>query len=175
MQHKSLDTITLFHRPSLSSSTRVLTLLKQASAQASETATEDQASNHSYQNKIQRSEFELNITEEPPTSDQLKSILEYVGGSRAKDVVEGARNEADAIKSLAQDPSKFRAPVVRILDQGRMLISIDADGVCRLLTGAMVGLVSMRQRIQKYPDTNFCAVIGDGESEIIKMINQLPK
>lgn len=175
MQHKSLDTITLFHRPSLSSSTRVLTLLKQASAQASETANEDQASNHSYQNKIQRSDFELNITEEPPTSDQLRSILEYVGGSRAKDVVEGARNEADAIKSLAQDPSKFRAPVVRILDQGRMLISIDADGACRQLTGAMVGLVSMRQRIQKYPDTNFFAVIGDGESEIIKMINQLPK
>lgn len=115
MKHKSLDTITLFHRPSLSSSTRVLTLLKQASAQASETATEDQALNHSHQNKIQRSEFELNITEEPPTSDQLRSILEYVGGSRAKDLVVGARNEADAIKTLAQDPSKFRAPVVRLL------------------------------------------------------------
>lgn len=111
MQHKSLDTITLFHRPSLSSSTRVLTLLKQAS----ETATEDQALNHSHQNKFQRSEFELNITEEPPTSDQLRSILEYVGGSRAKDLVVGARNEADAIKTLAQDPSKFRAPVVRLL------------------------------------------------------------
>lgn len=117
MQHKSLDTITLFHRPSLSSSTRVLTLLKQASAQASETATEDQASDHTHQTKIQRSEFELNITEEPPTSDQLRSILEYVGGSRAKDIVEGARNEADAIKTLAQDPSKFRAPVVRLLAQ----------------------------------------------------------
>lgn len=122
IQHKSLDTITLFHSPSLSSSTRVLTLLKQASAQASETATEDQASNHSHQKKIQRSEFELNITEEPPTSDQLRSILEYVGGSRAKDVVEGARNEAEAIKALAQDPSKFRAPVVRLLAHGNMLI-----------------------------------------------------
>lgn len=122
MQHKSLDTITLFHRPSLSSSTRVLTLLKQASAQASETATEDQVSDHTHQKQIQRSEFELNITEEPPTSDQLRSILEYVGGSRAKDIVEGARNEADAIKTLAQDPSKFRAPVVRLLAQGRMLI-----------------------------------------------------
>lgn len=122
MQHKSLDTITLFHRPSLSSSTRVLTLLKQASAQASETATEDQASDHTHQNKIQRSEFELNVTEEPPTTDQLRSILEYVGGSRAKDVVEGARNEADAIKTLAQNPSKFRAPIVSPLAQGRMLI-----------------------------------------------------
>lgn len=122
MQHKSLDTITLFHRPSLSSSTRVLTLLKQASAQASETAAEDQASDHIHQNEIQRSEFELNITEEPPTRDQLRTILEYVGGSRAKDIVEGARNEADAIKTLAHDPSKFRAPVVRLLAQGRMLI-----------------------------------------------------
>ncbi|MCJ1344054.1 hypothetical protein MMC31_002254 [Peltigera leucophlebia] len=110
----------------------------QASAQASETATEDQALNHSHQNRIQRSEFELNITEEPPTSDQLRSILEYVGGSRAKDVVEGARNEADAIKILAQDPSKFRAPVTVDWSNGR-------------------------------------AVIGEGESEIIKMINQLPR
>lgn len=122
MQHKSLDTITLFHRPSLSSSARVLTLLKQASAQASKTATEDQASDITHQNKIQRSEFELNITEEPPTSDQLRSILEYVGQSRAKDIVEGARNEADAIKILVQDPSKFRAPVVRLVAQERMLI-----------------------------------------------------
>lgn len=122
MKHKSLDTITLFHRPSLSSSTRVLTLLKQASAQASATATEDQASDNTNQNKIQRSEFELNITEEPPTSDQLRSILEYVGGSRAREIVAGARNETDAIKTLAQDPSRFRAPVVRLLTQGRILI-----------------------------------------------------
>ncbi|MCJ1260415.1 hypothetical protein MMC22_000276 [Lobaria immixta] len=136
--YKGLDTITLFHRPSLPSSIRVLTLLKQASAHASETATEDQASDHSHQNKMQRTEFELNVTEDPPTSDQLRTILEYVGGTRAKDVVDGARNEGDAIRTLSQDPSKFKAPVTVDWNNGR-------------------------------------AVIGESESEIMKMISQLPK
>ena len=48
--------------------------------------------------------------------------MEYVGGTRAKDVVDGARNEGDAIRTLGQDPSKFRAPVVRI--QGRKAVRI---------------------------------------------------
>lgn len=63
---------------------------------------------------MQRTEFELNVTEDPPTSDQLRTILEYVGGTRAKDVVDGARSEGDAISTLRQDPSKFKAPVVRL-------------------------------------------------------------
>lgn len=42
-QHKTLDVISLFHKPSVPASLRVLTILKQASAHASETATEDQA------------------------------------------------------------------------------------------------------------------------------------
>ena len=111
-QHKSLDVITLFHKPSLPASTRVLNILKQVSAHASEGATEDQASDHSHQNKIQRSEFELNVTEEPPTSDQLRSILEYVGARRAKDIVDGARDENDAMRLLKEDNKRFRRPVV---------------------------------------------------------------
>lgn len=95
------------------SSIRALTLLKQASAQASETATEDQASEHTHQSTMQRTEFELNITETPPTSDQLKTILEYVGAWRAKEVVDGARDVGDAVRKLSQDPSKFKAPIVR--------------------------------------------------------------
>lgn len=111
-QHKALDVITLFHRPSLPSSIRVNTLLKQISAQASETATIDQASDHTEQNKIQRTEFTLDITEDPPTGDQLRSILEYVGARKAREVVDGARDEGDALRRLKEDPSRFRAPVV---------------------------------------------------------------
>ena len=111
-QHKSLDVITLFHKPSAAASIRVHNLLKQVSAQASETSTEDQASDHSHQNKIQRSEFELNVTEKPPTSDQLRTILEYVGAKRAKDVVEGAKDENDAMRKLQEDSSRFKRPVV---------------------------------------------------------------
>lgn len=104
--------ITLFHKSSVPASTRVLTLLKQISAEASDTATEDQASDHSHQNKIQRSAFELNVTEDPPTSDQLRTILEYVGARRAKDVVTGAKDENDAMKMLQEDGKKFKRPVV---------------------------------------------------------------
>lgn len=93
----------------------MLNILKQASAQASETATEDQASDHAYQNKMQRTDFELNVTEVSPTSDQLKTILEYVGAWRAREVVEGAKDERDAIKILSQNPSKFRPPIVCVL------------------------------------------------------------
>ena len=85
----------MFHKPSSESSTRVFTLLKQASASASETATGDQASDHSHHNAMQRSEFDLDITEAPPTSDQLKTILDYVGGSMAGNLVKGATNEAE--------------------------------------------------------------------------------
>ena len=93
-------------------SLRVLTLLKQVSAQASETATEDQAADHSHQNKLQRTEFELNITEDPPTGDQMRTILEYMGARHAGRLVEGATDSGDAIKKLGENPKTFRPPVV---------------------------------------------------------------
>lgn len=51
--------ITLFHSPNLPASTRVYTLLKQASATSQAHATEDQASSHDKQAKMERTEFEL--------------------------------------------------------------------------------------------------------------------
>merc|ERR1712000_305342 len=75
---KTLDVLTLFHKPSISASVRVQNLLKQASAQAAQTATEDQATDHSHQNNtVTREPFELEVTEAPPTPDQLNSIFEY--------------------------------------------------------------------------------------------------
>lgn len=62
---------------------------------------------------MQRSDFELNVTEEPPTKDQLRSILEYIGARRAKDVIEGAKDEADAMARLVEDSSRFQRPIVR--------------------------------------------------------------
>ncbi|KAL6721904.1 hypothetical protein ACLMJK_001009 [Lecanora helva] len=138
--HKSLDVITLFHKPSVPASLRVLTLLKQVSAQASETATEDQAADHTHQNKIQRSEFQLNVTEDPPTGDQLRTIIEYTGERKAGQIVEGAKDGADAINRLSQDIKGFKAPVTVDWNNGK------AD-----------------------------LVVGDNESEIMKMIAQLPK
>lgn len=97
---------------------RAHAFLKQISAQASDTATIDQATDHTAQNKIQRSEFQLDVTEDSPTSDQLRSILEYVGPRKAREVVDGARDEADALRRLKEDPSKFRAPVVSLVPLG---------------------------------------------------------
>lgn len=112
-QHKPLDTVTLFHKASSPVSVRVATLLKQTSATASQTATEDQASNHSAQNALERKEeFELNITEDPPTADQLKNILEYIGKSKISSVVRGATTEKDALRKFKENADNFQWPVV---------------------------------------------------------------
>jgi arsenate reductase-like glutaredoxin family protein len=90
---------------------RVLTLLKQANAQSAAHATEDQASSHEAQNKAERTEFELDVTEAPPTSDQLKNILEYLGGSPNK-VISGASDVTDAMRRLKADGDAFQRPLV---------------------------------------------------------------
>lgn len=104
--------ITLFHKASSPASLRVHSLLRQASAKASEYATQDQASDYNAQNQRQREDFELEVTEEPPTEDQLHSILEYLGPHRAGDVISGAKNESDALKKLALNKDSFQRPLV---------------------------------------------------------------
>ncbi|OJD20740.1 hypothetical protein ACJ73_07921 [Blastomyces percursus] len=146
--HKTLDVITIFHKPSLPASTRVLTLLKQANADAA-AATLDQASDVP---ASRRSEFELNVTEDPPTPDQLKNILDYVGAGvggevakarggaamvRPGDLVQGARDRLDALRRLKEDGARFVRPVV-----------VDWN--------------------------NGTAVIGDNESEILKLVREIP-
>jgi len=54
----------------------------------------------------------LNVTEDPPTGDQLRTIIEYTGDRKAGQIVEGARDAPDAISKLAKDIKKFKAPVV---------------------------------------------------------------
>lgn len=111
-QRKTKDIITLFHKASSPSSVRAVTLLKQTSANASEHATEDQASDHSAQTTPHRSEFELNITEDAPTSDQLRTILEYVGKPKIGSIISGASNEEEALKIFKQSSENFQRPVV---------------------------------------------------------------
>ena len=105
--------MTLFHKPSSTASTRVLTLLKQTNAQAVAHATEDQASSHHTQSKLERVEFDLDVTEEPPTADQLKSIIDYLGGPEAASkVIRGAQDESDAMRRLKADGETFERPLV---------------------------------------------------------------
>jgi arsenate reductase-like glutaredoxin family protein len=136
---KTLDVITLFHKPSVAASTRVANLLKTASAHASATATEDQASDHTPQNKaVARSAFELEITEAAPTADQLRSIFEYLGSGKAGQLVKGAASESDALKKLKESGDNFERPVIVDWNQGK-------------------------------------AIAGENESEILKMLRELPK
>lgn len=114
--------ITLFHNPSIAASTRALTILKQASAHATATSTEDQASDHSHQNKVQRSEFQLDVTEDPPTPDQVKSILEFVGSGKVGSVVQGASSVSDAVSKLKNDQKAFQRPVVCLVLVQRLLM-----------------------------------------------------
>ncbi|KAL4977934.1 thioredoxin-like protein [Aspergillus desertorum] len=133
---KSLDPITLFHTPTLPASNTAYKILKSASAAASAANT-----------PIGRGEFQLEVTTAPPTTDQLRNILEYVtgnpsgggkeGGARyaVSQIIQGAKDAEDAVKRFKEDNGRFVRPV-----------TVDW--------------------------TNGQAVVGDDESQILKMVRQ---
>ncbi|KAF1949224.1 hypothetical protein CC80DRAFT_520707 [Byssothecium circinans] len=133
-EHGAKNVVTLFHKPSSTASTRVLTLLKQANAQSVAHATEDQASSHHSQNKEERLEFDLDVTEAPPTGDQLKTILDYLGGpSAAGKIISGAQDEADAIRRLKADGESFARPLVVDWNQGKAVAGENESEILSLL------------------------------------------
>ncbi|KAF2745796.1 DUF1687-domain-containing protein [Sporormia fimetaria CBS 119925] len=132
-EHGAKNVVTLFHKPSSQPSTRVLTLLKQASATAASHATEDQASSHAAQDKAERTEFELDVTEAPPTGDQLKNILEYLGGGSAGRVVRGATDTTDALKRLKENGDAFQRPLVVDWHQGKAVAGDNESEILSLL------------------------------------------
>ncbi|KAI9670920.1 MAG: hypothetical protein M1817_003805 [Caeruleum heppii] len=133
VKHKSLDVITLFHKPTTPASVRVLSLLKQTSAAASETATEDQASDHSSQNELQRTQFDLNVTEDSPTSDQLRTMIEYVGPRGVGSLVKGARDEADAMRKLKENADNFQRPVTVDWNNGKAVAGDNESEILNML------------------------------------------
>lgn len=137
---------------------RVANLLKQASANATEHATEDQASDHSAQTAPHRAEFELNITEDPPTPDQLQTILQYVGKPAISSVVKGASSESEALKIFKQSAEAFQRPVVR-----------PNHRTCFSLLWARL---THRQTVDW---NNGKAIAGANESQILKVLDQIPK
>ncbi|KAI0147431.1 thioredoxin-like protein [Xylariaceae sp. FL1272] len=130
---KSLDIVTLFHKASSPASVRAATVLKQASANASEAATEDQASDHSHQTNPHRPEFDLNITEEPPTADQLKTILEYVGQSKIGTIVQGASNENEAMKKFKESSDSLKYPVIVDWNNGKAIATDKESEILKML------------------------------------------
>ncbi|KAF2199664.1 hypothetical protein GQ43DRAFT_108171 [Delitschia confertaspora ATCC 74209] len=132
-EHGAKNVVTLFHKPSSTASTRVLTLLKQANSQSVSHATEDQASSHDTQNKAERAEFEFDVSEAPPTVDQLKNILEYLGGSAAGKVINGAQNESDALKKLKENAELFQRPLVVDWNQGKAVVGENESEIMSLI------------------------------------------
>jgi hypothetical protein len=111
-KHAAKDVITVFHQPKLPASIRVVTFLKTHQANAQNPTTEDQAGSQDVPSATQRADFELDIQEQPPTGDQLKSILEYVGAGKAGTIVQGARDLTDAMDKVKKDGGLFNRPLV---------------------------------------------------------------
>ncbi|KAI8675160.1 hypothetical protein NCS57_00416100 [Fusarium keratoplasticum] len=127
--HKTLDIVTVFHKASSPASVRVANLLKQVSANATAGATLDQAS----EAKPAREQFELNVTEDPPTDDQVKTILEYVGTSGIPNIIKGANNEKDALKKFKESKENFIRPVVVDWNNGKAIAGDNESEILKLL------------------------------------------
>ncbi|KAG5953870.1 hypothetical protein E4U53_001318 [Claviceps sorghi] len=131
--HKSLDIVTVFHKASSPASTRVANLVKQISANAQAGATMDQASDHTAQTEARRDPFELNITEEPPTVEQVRTILDYIGKESINKVVQGATNEKDALKKFRESKENFLRPVTVDWNNGRAVAGDSESEILKLL------------------------------------------
>lgn len=104
LQPKVLDAITLFHKASNPASIRIATLLKQAAGSGA--AVSDKA-------PAKKSDFELNITEEAPTTEQLRTILDYVGKTGVSSIILNAHNETEALKKFKESTDNLNRPLVR--------------------------------------------------------------
>lgn len=94
-------------------------MLKQAHSNASTTTTIDQASSNDAHAKAQHQEWELDVTEDPPTTDQVLTIMEYLGEDSAGKVVQGATDEDEAMRKFKLNESSFIKPVVRWCGPGQ--------------------------------------------------------
>ncbi|KAK5108823.1 hypothetical protein LTR62_007797 [Meristemomyces frigidus] len=130
------DVITLFHNPSSPASIRAHTILKQAAGNAHATATVDQAADHSKQSKLERTNFELDVVEEAPTTDQLTNVLEYLGPSKAGNVVKDATGSSDAMRKFNAAASAFQRPVTVDWTHGRAVVGDDESELLKLIRSA---------------------------------------
>lgn len=126
-QRKTLDIVTLFHKASSPASVRVAGVLQKASARATAGT----------QTTSAREQFDLNITEDPPTEDQVKTILGYVGPSGIASVIKGAKDEKDALRKFKESNGNFIQPVVRSLSLHGSGVDDNTNGDFRLWIGAM--------------------------------------
>ena len=59
------------------------------------------------------------VNEGPPTPDQLGSILEYLGPSKAGSVIKEATGASDAMRRFGKDAKTFVSPVIVDWNRGK--------------------------------------------------------
>ena len=59
------------------------------------------------------------VHEGPPTPDQLSSILEYLGPSKAGSVIKEATGVSDAMRRFGKDAKVFVSPVIVDWNRGK--------------------------------------------------------
>lgn len=98
------------------------------------------------------------MTEAPPTPDQFKNILEYLGGpSAAGKLISGASDESDALRRLKADGNTFQRPLVVDWNQGK------------------AGICSTHITLWNCGDLLTRAVVGENESEILSLLRSASK
>lgn len=98
----------------------------------------------------------LDVQEGPPTSDQLNSILEYLGPSQAGSVISDATGLSDALRKFKANENSFQRPVTVDWNNGRAGMSLG-------------------RKWMPGEETNLEVVVGENESEIMKLVKALPK
>ncbi|KAH6887997.1 hypothetical protein B0T10DRAFT_607197 [Thelonectria olida] len=122
---KTLDIITVFHKASSPASVRVASLLKTLSANSTAGASASATP--------RREPFELNVTEDAPTEDQVKTILEYVGPSGISQIIKEANNEKEALKKFKESNSAFVRPVVVDWNNGKAIAGDNESEILKIL------------------------------------------
>lgn len=128
---KSLDVVTLFHKANSPVSSRVLSLLKETSASASEQASTKDVNSESASTSTP--EFELDVVEAPPTPDQLSNILQYVGPANVGNVVKGASDAAAGMKIFRADAHSFQRPVTVTWEIGKAVVGDNRSEILRMI------------------------------------------
>ncbi|KAI5307963.1 hypothetical protein KEM55_006930 [Ascosphaera atra] len=83
-------------------------------------------------------EFELEVTENPPTEEQLTTIFDYLGPEAAipgkpSDLVKEARNQEDAIKKVLENGNSFIRPVIVDWDNGKAVYGGNEPAIIKML------------------------------------------
>jgi len=104
---------------------------------------------------------DVDVQESAPTADQLASILEYLGPAQAGSVIADATGTTDALKKFKANESLFKAPVTVDWMNARAGTSSSTCGI--------------KTDFKDQDELTVISVVGDNESEIMKLLRTLPK